>query len=437
MHVLPISKIVIPPERQRQEFNPEAGVELAASIARIGLINPLTVDLNGDGQAILRAGERRLRAIKSLELLGKSYRCAGIEVKPGFAACLYTGELTRSEQFEIELEENIQRLDLTWQEKARALQQLHTLRQMQNPAHTITETVQELRERGKTAIKTDIGLRADVQRDLMIAKHLDDPDVARAKDAGEASKIILRKEDDRRRELHAAVVGKTFSASDHTLLMGDCLEILPSIPEASFDVILTDPPYGMGADGFGDGAGKMAGITHQYSDDEEHVRALLGRVAPEITRVAKAAAHLYVCCDIDQFAWLRELFTGLGWRVFRTPLINYKRGSGRVPLPEHGPRRQWEPILYAYRGEKKCTAIYSDVIESQADENLGHGAQKPVNLFENLLRRSVRDGDSILDPFAGTGTIFEAAHGLQCRATGIELEAKYFGLAAQRIEGLK
>lgn len=430
MHIIPIAKITVPVNRQRQEFDADSGVQLAASIARIGLINPLTVDLNGSGGVVLRAGERRLRAIKALELLGKGYRCAGQTVSAGFAACLYTGELSQSAVFEIELEENIQRLDLTWQEKARAIEQLHRLRSVQNPEQTVTMTANEVRERQPATP------RADVVRDLMIARHLTDPEVAKARDANEATKIILRKEADRKRELHAAVVGRTFSARDHTLLLGDCCEILPGFAPNTFDVILSDPPYGMGADSFGDAAGKMAGITHGYSDSVDDVRALLGRVAPEITRVARQSAHLYLCCDIDQFHWLKELFTALGWSVFRTPLINYKRGSGRVPLPEHGPRRQWEPILYAYRGGKKCNAIYSDVIESQADDNLGHGAQKPVNLFDNLLRRSVRAGDNILDPFAGTGTIFEAAHGLKCRATGIELEPKYFGLAAQRIEGL-
>jgi hypothetical protein len=51
-----------------------------------------------------------------------------------------------------------------------------------------------------------------------------------------------------------------------------------------------------------------------------------------------------------------------GWDVFRTPLIDYKLGSGRVPRPEHGPRRQWEMCLYAIKGDKNVTGIFSDVI---------------------------------------------------------------------------
>jgi DNA modification methylase len=152
-------------------------------------------------------------------------------------------------------------------------------------------------------------------------------------------------------------------------------------------------------------------------------------------RLAKPEAHLYICCDIDQFHWLKDTF-GKTWNVFRTPLINYKTGSGRVPLPEHGPRRCSEYILYAHRGGKRVTGIYPDVITTAGDENLGHGAQKPVALISDLLKRSVKPGDRVLDPFVGTGTIFDAAHAHKVRATGIEREANYFGIAARRLEAL-
>jgi DNA modification methylase len=67
---------------------------------------------------------------------------------------------------------------------------------------------------------------------------------------------------------------------------------------------------------------------------------------------------------------------------------------------------------------------------------LGHGAQKPVSLYSDLLKRSTRPGDRVLDPFCGTGTIFPAAHPLKVAATGIELEPAYYGIGVKRIEGL-
>jgi hypothetical protein len=193
----------------------------------------------------------------------------------------------------------------------------------------------------------------------------------------------------------------------------------------------------MDADSFGDGAGRLAGITHEYGDSLAGFERLMNDAALLFDRVAKPQAHLYVCCDIDQFHWLKDLFNVTGWKVFRTPLINVKSGGGRVPLPEHGPRRCYETILYAHRGGKRVTSIYPDVIETKGDDNLGHGAQKPVGLIVDLLRRSVRPGDRVLDPFCGTGTIFPAAHEVRVLATGVEREASYYGIAAKRIEELK
>ena len=117
-------------------------------------------------------------------------------------------------------------------------------------------------------------------------------------------------------------------------------------------------------------------------------------------------------------------------------MICTKPNSGRVPLPDEGPRRQWECILYAIKGHKKTTAIYPDVISTTADAGLMHGAQKPVALFVDLLRRSTRPGDMVLDSFAGSGTIFPAAHELKVKATGLEMNPEYFALCYKRIQTL-
>jgi hypothetical protein len=82
------------------------------------------------------------------------------------------------------------------------------------------------------------------------------------------------------------------------------------------------------------------------------------------------------------------IYAKAGWDVFRTP---YHRSQARFwssTRPEHGPRRQWEMCLYAIKGDKNVTGIYSDVIPCKLEENLTHGANKPVELYVDLLRRS-------------------------------------------------
>lgn len=161
-------------------------------------------------------------------------------------------------------------------------------------------------------------------------------------------------------------------------------------------------------------------------------------IGEELFRVAKPQAHVYIFCDIDQFHELRDyIMKPAGWQTFRTPLIWYKPSGFRAPWPDGGPQRKYELILFASKGKKPVTKLAGDVITCNPDDNLGHHAQKPVALFIDLLRRSIRPGDTVLDPFCGSGTIFPACHQLQCRATGIEIDPASYGLAAKRLGELK
>ena len=439
MQHTPVNLISVLPHRLRKDFDPSKLMELTESIRKNGLMHPLVVR-HENGNILLVAGERRLRAIQDLWDLGESLRFDNQHVTAGTVPTITLGELDELSALECELEENVRRADLTWQENAQALQRLHELRLRVHPGHTVGDTAREVYGVDADTPLEKLGSQyANVKETIAVAAHLDDPDVSSAKSSREAFKILVRKEEAASNAALADKVGLTFGAHSHNLLLADSTEwMLGTCPPAQFDVILTDPPYGMDAQDFGDAAGRLVGIDHQYKDDWRGFKDLLTEAARGFDRVAKVEAHLYVCCDIDQFHFLKQLFTSIGdWNVFRTPLINYKTDAGRVPLPEHGPRRCYETILYAFRGRKRVTAIFPDVIETRGDDNLGHGAQKPVSLFRDLLRRSCRPGDRALDPFCGTGTIFPASHELRVAATGIEREPAYYGIAVKRIESLK
>jgi len=433
MQTIHESKIIVTPGRQRQEFSPQEMSELTEAITAHGLMHPIVVRETPDG-FVLVAGERRWRAIRDMRMLGGQLKFNGTIVPDGEIPYVTLGQLTPLQAEEAELQENIARKDLTWQENAAAVAKLHSLRSRQAQAegrvHTVADTAMETKGR------SDGGYQAAVRKDLVVAKFLHNPEVAKAKTADEAFKIIKRQEESQRNVALAAEVGKTFTQSVHELHNTNCLSWMRSTEESQFDVILTDPPYGMGADSFGDGGGKLNGIEHHYKDDYEHWKALMEEWCGLAYRVSKPQAHAYVFCDLDNFHEFKRMMTQAGWWVTRTPFICTKPNSGRVPHPEHGPRRQWEMILYAIKGKKPTTGIYPDVITTMADANMSHGAQKPVALYLDLLKRSVRPGDTVLDSFAGSGTIFPAAHQFKVKAVGIEMNPEYFSLCLNRIKAL-
>ena len=444
MRIIDRDKIIILDNRQRREFDPVHIIELAESIQK-NLLHPVVVRKQNaedsvppgtpSDAVVLVAGETRLKAMEHIWFTGKTFFCNGAEFSEGFVPCNNLGDLSPIEAEEAELDENIRRRDLSWQERADATNRLFRLRGRQaeataTPAPTIAAIAEELRGR------SDGSNQDAVRKDIIVAQHLDNPLIAKAKSTDEAYKILKAEEVRVRNENLAAVVGATLSSASHTTVNTDCVSWMKEQPSEQFDVLLTDPPYGMGANSFGDSGGKLANITHAYDDSPEHWQKLMRAWAPEAFRLMKPQAHAYVFCDIERFADLKAIMAEAGWDVFRTPFIVHKLNSGRVPRPEHGPRRQWEMLLYAIKGGKQVTHIYPDVITCQGDPNVTHGAQKPVSLYQNLLQRSVRPGDRVLDTFAGTGTIFPAAHAVRCLATGIELEASHYGTGIQRLREL-
>lgn len=430
MKLVPRQQIVISENRQRKEVDHSYVTELAQSIERNGLINlPVLRD-----NKLLIAGECRLRAIDFLWATGGRLRYGGAEVPEGLVPFQDLTNLDPVDAYEIELEENIRRKDLTWQEQADATSKLMELRQAQ---------AAKKGEEAPSVMSIAIELRGDTgaafeqtRAELLVAKHLSNPEVAKAKTAKEALKILKRQEDLKRSEELGKALGPTFSAQSHTLLNTHALAWLHQAVEGQFDCILTDPIYGIGAHEFNDSGGKAAG-GHFYNDSYELWQEHMVILANHGLRVTKPQAHLYAFCDVDRFSEMKTIFTGAGWKVFRTPLVWVNPTAIRAPWPDQGPQRKYQLILYCVKGDKHVKNLRPDVLTYPSDENLNHHAQKPVALYSDLLSRSCGPGDAVLDCFCGSGPIFPSAHGLKIRATGIELDSAAYGIAAKRLQELK
>ena len=434
MKLIHVDAIKIAPDRQRRLFDQAKLHEFGEVIATQGLLHPIILRVVGDDYYLV-AGERRLRAVTDLYALGGEIMHDGERVRANSIPYTLLSDLDPLAAEEAELSENIHRENLTWQERAAAHARLNTLRTAQavqrgTPPPTTADISLEVRGSSE-------GIHQEnTRRELIVAGHLDNPAVKAAKTVDEAFKI-LRKEETaiKHRELGASV-GKTFTADMHQAVHADSINWMQDCPADSFDCILTDPPYGMGADEFGDSGGLAAG-AHGYEDTYETFIRCVTALAFEGYRIAKPQAHLYCFCDFDKFAQLKSLMVEAGWNVFRTPLIWYKKSGMRAPWPEQGPQRKYETLLYAVKGKRPILKMLGDVLDYPPDSNLGHAAQKPVALFEDLLRRSVLPGQAVLDPFCGSGPVFPAAHAMKARATGIEMDQSSYGIACKRITALR
>ena len=425
MPIIQLSEIVIAENRQRRLFPEKEQKDLANSILTKGLFHPILVRQIGMKEYLLVAGERRLKAISYLSDSGVSFMHNNQVVSPGQVPITHLGDLDEYDLREAELEENVLRVDLTWQERSRAIADLADLRKSQalttGAPVTLGDIASELAGR-----KVEGSMVTAVSESILVAKYLDDPDVQKAVSIKDAFKVIKKKAEAEHRKVLAATYDA--KASEHTVVHGSAFLFLPTLPEGVFNCIISDPPYGVDADKFGE----QAGVEHAYKDDLAFATDCARLIARQGFRITKPDAHCYMFLDITNFEAFRLLFQLEGWNVWATPLIWYKR-NGMLPSPEFGPRRTYEAILYARKGKLPVKFVKDDVLDHAAvRQGKMHAAQKPVSLYADLLSRSCNPGDLIIDPFMGSGTVFPAANNLSLRATGCDDNEACYHMAVSR-----
>jgi DNA modification methylase len=199
------------------------------------------------------------------------------------------------------------------------------------------------------------------------------------------------------------------------LRLGDCLEIMKDMPDKSVDLVLTDPPYGVGRDkgfeGFG-GFGKPIARKRFEQDDWDDKRPEK-EYFDEILRIGK----LIMIFGGNFFADI--LPQGTHW-IFWDKLNTMPTfGDGELIWTNS-----------TRKSVKKFVREYNGLIGKE--EIRHHPTQKPVNLVRELIRAYCDDG-TVFDPFMGSGTTGVACKELGRNFIGIEIDEKYFEIAKKRI----
>ena len=193
---------------------------------------------------------------------------------------------------------------------------------------------------------------------------------------------------------------------DATLYLGDCLEILPTLPKV--DAVITDPPYGVG-------------LKYASHDDS--------RNGYEAWCAAWFAACRAVCdgpvaisCGVGNLQMWPRADWVLCW--------NKPNSMGRAVTGWN----TWEPVLvYGKIGGKRTHDSFTVALVPQVDTG-DHPCPKPVGWAREVIDRLTGDGQGVLDPFLGSGTTGVACVQTGRKFTGIEIEPKYFDIACERID---
>jgi len=206
-----------------------------------------------------------------------------------------------------------------------------------------------------------------------------------------------------------------------TIYHGDCREWMPDA-----DVIVTDPPYGVGlsakrAKQRGGGVTSRIG-SYSFDDTPDYVSTVVVPVIQALRPRVKAMAvtpgtrnmWLYPPAD-DVGCWYSAAGTGMGRWGFTCmqPILYY----GSDPYLRTGAGSRPNSVGQSYPNDANAVA---------------HPCAKPLPFTRWLVGRVSLPGETVMDPFMGSGTTLLAAKGLSCKSIGIEIEERYCEIAAQR-----
>ena len=224
-----------------------------------------------------------------------------------------------------------------------------------------------------------------------------------------------------------------------TIYHGDCRDVLPAFGVGAVDIIVADPPYGLSNGSNRQSVGPRGTRSLYFFDNDSVTEGL-----EHADTILAAADHLevlsfYAWLGHQQFAKATLLAEASGWK---TRFLVWNR---RCPSPAP-PCAGWPSgaslCLYGYRPGRTWAALTNpprtNVIDAdsyrhgQPGKN-GHPTQMRPVLVSEPIRVSTNPGDTVLDPFMGSGTTLRAAKDLGRKAIGIEIDERYCEIAAKRL----
>jgi len=216
---------------------------------------------------------------------------------------------------------------------------------------------------------------------------------------------------------------------DATLYLGDCMEILPTLDKV--DAVVTDPPYG----GKDTHAGHLSNVTLKGGAPARQALGFEGITSSEMLdhagRWVELAARWVVfncawkfCADLDREGLL------VRHGIWRKP-------DGAPQFTGDRPGTGWEAVAICHRpGKKRWNGGGSHAFWSfpKGENKSGHPTGKPLGLYESFVSDFSDAGETILDPFMGSGTTGVACANLGRKFIGIEKELSYFSIAESRLK---
>lgn len=197
----------------------------------------------------------------------------------------------------------------------------------------------------------------------------------------------------------------------NNIFHANCIDIMSRMKDKSVDLVLTDPPYGIGLQ------------YDTYEDTVENWFALMNQVLPEMRRVAKMV--ITPCCRIAALPWIYQNHQP-DW------LMSWYKGS--TGHRSYVGFNDWEPHLVY--GKSYSQLAMHDFFQTRPSEKKGtfnHPCPKPEDWAKWIISRATKPGMLVFDPFTGSGTVPVVCKMFGRKWIGCDISAEYVKIANDRV----
>lgn len=237
------------------------------------------------------------------------------------------------------------------------------------------------------------------------------------------------------------------------LIHADSFEYLDKMKSESIDVIFADPPYFLSGNGISNSGGKMVNVNKgewdkSISIEEKHAynREWLKKCKRLLTKngtiwVSGTLHNIYsVGMALEQEGY--KILNNITWQKLNPPpnlSTRYFTHSTETILwarkDDKDARHYYNyDLMKEFNHNKQMKDVWTGSLTKQSEKDFGkHPTQKPEYLLERIVLASTQEGDTILDPFLGSGTTAVVAKKLNRQCIGIEKDDDYIELAKQRL----
>ena len=237
---------------------------------------------------------------------------------------------------------------------------------------------------------------------------------------------------------------------DFTLCKGDCLEVVPQL-DKKFDMVFADPPYFLSNDGFSVQAGKPVSVNKGAWDrsrglaadtefNYEWLKACREKMAESGT--------IWRCGTVHNIFSVATVLSELNFRILNA--VTWQKTNPPPNLSCRFFTHSTELIIWARKqkkvahyfnydlmhklaGDRQMTDVWRMPAIAPWEKTCGkHPAQKPLSLVVRAILAATREGDLVLDPFAGSSTTGIAANLTHRNFVGIEREQAFLDMSVRR-----